>query len=154
MQLRDRLRARSGHSCDWTMRRFSAYVSPRARRLRAISPVLTWEPPADWQRRRQRLPASTGPRTRHRGVRRRMLDGFGPIPEFLLATKLLASRVGRDEDDILLLYRICGLTTADQGFDPIERYYPGRPIQAKVRSYLEELLTSHREPRNQRPTAN
>jgi Nucleotidyltransferase of unknown function (DUF6036) len=77
-----------------------------------------------------------------------------PSPEYLLATKLLASRVGRDEDDILLLYRICGLTTADQGFDLIERYYPGRPIQAKVRFYLEELLTSHREPRDQRPAAN
>jgi hypothetical protein len=59
-----------------------------------------------------------------------------PSPEYLLATKLLASRVGRDEDDILLLYQICGLTTADQGFELIERYYPGRPIQAKVRFYL------------------
>jgi hypothetical protein len=56
----------------------------------------------------------------------------------------LASRVGRDEDDILLLYELCGLTTVDQGLDLVERYYPGRPIQAKVRFYLEELLASHR----------
>jgi len=76
-----------------------------------------------------------------------------PSPEYLLATKLLASRVGRDEDDILLLYQICGLTTTDQGLDLVERYYPGRPIQAKVRFYLEELLTSRREPRGQRRTA-
>jgi hypothetical protein len=74
-----------------------------------------------------------------------------PSPEYLLATKLLASRVGRD-DDILLLYQICGLTTAGQGFDLTERYYPGRPIQAKVRFYLEELLTSP--PRTQRPATN
>lgn len=66
-----------------------------------------------------------------------------PSPQYLLATKLLASRVGRDEEDILLLYKLCGLTTVDQGLDLIERYYPGRPIQAKVRFYLEELLTSH-----------
>ena len=82
-----------------------------------------------------------------------MLTVSVPSPEYPLATKLLASRVGRDEDDILLLYQICGLTTADQGLDLIERYYPGRPVQAKVRFYLEELLTSHREPREQRPTA-
>jgi hypothetical protein len=61
-------------------------------------------------------------------------------PEYLLATKLLASRVSRDEDDILLLYRLCGLTTVDQGLELVERYYPGRPIEAKVRFFLQELL--------------
>jgi hypothetical protein len=73
-----------------------------------------------------------------------------PSPEYLLATKLLASRVGRDEDDILLLFKLCGLTTVDQGLDLIERYYPGRPFEAKVRFYLEELLTSHRDLGGQR----
>jgi hypothetical protein len=73
-----------------------------------------------------------------------------PSPEYLLATKLLASRVGRDEDDILLLYDLCGLTTVDQGLDLVERYYPGRPIEAKVRFYLEELLTGERKPGNHR----
>lgn len=63
-------------------------------------------------------------------------------PEYLLAAKLLASRVSRDEDDILLLYRLCGLTTVDEGLDLLERYYPGRPIEAKVRFFLEELLAS------------
>jgi hypothetical protein len=61
-------------------------------------------------------------------------------PEYLLATKLLASRVSRDEDDIQLLYRLCGYTTVEEGLDLLERYYPGRPIEAKVRFYLEELL--------------
>jgi hypothetical protein len=61
-------------------------------------------------------------------------------PEYLLATKLLASRVSRDEDDILKLYDISGFTTVDQGLDLLERYYPGRPIEAKVRFFLEELL--------------
>jgi Nucleotidyltransferase of unknown function (DUF6036) len=63
-------------------------------------------------------------------------------PEYLLATKLLASRVSRDEDDILLLYELCGLTTVEEGLRLVERYYPGRPIEAKVRFYLEELLSS------------
>ena len=61
-------------------------------------------------------------------------------PDYLLATKLLASRVSRDEEDILLLYGLCGFATVDEGLDLLERYYPGRPIEAKVRFYLEELL--------------
>lgn len=61
-------------------------------------------------------------------------------PEYLLATKLLASRVSRDENDILMLYELCGFTTVDEGLDLIERYYEGRPIEAKVRFFLEELL--------------
>jgi hypothetical protein len=69
-----------------------------------------------------------------------------PTSEYLLATKLLASRVGRDEDDIRLLYRQCDLSTVDEGLDLVERYYPGRPIEAKVRFYLEELLASEDPP--------
>lgn len=61
-------------------------------------------------------------------------------PEYLLATKLLASRVGRDEDDIRLLLDLCGLTTVDQGIALISRYYGPRPIEAKVRFFLEEIL--------------
>jgi hypothetical protein len=63
-------------------------------------------------------------------------------PEYLLATKLLASRVSRDEEDILTLYRLCGLTTVTQGLDLLERYYPGRPIEPKVGFFLEELLAA------------
>jgi len=29
----------------------------------------------------------------------------------------------------------------DEGLDRLERHYPGRPIEAKVRFYLKELLT-------------
>ncbi|MGK2957545.1 MAG: DUF6036 family nucleotidyltransferase [Acidimicrobiales bacterium] len=61
-------------------------------------------------------------------------------PEYLLATKLLASRVSRDEDDILTLYNLCGFATTDEGLALIERYYPGRPIEAKVGFFLQELL--------------
>jgi hypothetical protein len=63
-----------------------------------------------------------------------------PSVEYLLATKLLASRVSRDEDDILTLYGLCGFTTVEEGLDLLERYYPGRPIEPKVGFFLEELL--------------
>jgi hypothetical protein len=61
-------------------------------------------------------------------------------PEYLLATKLLASRVSRDEDDILFLFRLCELSTVDEALDLLVRYYGNRPIEAKVRFLLEELL--------------
>jgi hypothetical protein len=61
-------------------------------------------------------------------------------PEYLLATKLLASRVSRDEEDILLLYDLCEFTTVAEGLELLESYYPGRPIEAKVGFFLEELL--------------
>lgn len=61
-------------------------------------------------------------------------------PHYLLATKLLASRVARDEADILALYGLCGFTTVDEGLELVERYYPGRPVEPKVRYLLEELL--------------
>jgi hypothetical protein len=63
-------------------------------------------------------------------------------PEYLLATKLLASRVSRDEEDILLLDDLCECTTVEEGLGLLERYYPGRPIEAKVGFFLEELLSS------------
>jgi hypothetical protein len=61
-------------------------------------------------------------------------------PEYILATKILASRVSRDEDDILTLYDLLGLETAEQGFEIFERYYPKTPVEAKVRFFLEELI--------------
>ena len=82
-----------------------------------------------------------------RGERRVVFEGdaltvSAASPEYLLATKLLASPVGRDEDDIRLLYQILGFTTVDEGLAVLARYYPGRPIEAKVQFFLEELLGS------------
>lgn len=81
------------------------------------------------------------------GERRVVYDGeclsvSAASPEYLLATKLLASRVSRDEADILLLYDVCGLSTVAEGLEIVDRYYPGRPIEAKVRFFLEELLAT------------
>lgn len=80
-----------------------------------------------------------------RGLRRVVYDGeclsvAAASPQYLLATKLLASRVGRDEDDVLLLYDLCGFTTVDDGLDLVERYYPGRRIEPKVGYFIEDLL--------------
>lgn len=66
-------------------------------------------------------------------------------PGYLLATKLMASRVSRDEDDVLLLYDLCGLSTVAEGLDLVERYYGKRPMDTKVQFFLEELLVQRRQ---------
>lgn len=43
------------------------------------------------------------------------LTASAASPEYMLATKLLASRVARDEADILTLYELCGFTTVEEG---------------------------------------
>ena len=47
-------------------------------------------------------------------------------PRYLLAMKLLASRTDRDIDDIKILYKLCGLSTAEEGIEVLESYYPTR----------------------------
>jgi hypothetical protein len=67
-------------------------------------------------------------------------------PEYLLATKLLASRVARDEDDIALLAALCGIATVAQALDLVERFYGARPIEPRVAFLLAELLDPEGEP--------
>lgn len=61
---------------------------------------------------------------------------------YLLAMKLLASRADRDVDDIVALYALCGFTTAEQGFELLEQYYPSSQILPRVQFLLEELFPS------------
>jgi Nucleotidyltransferase of unknown function (DUF6036) len=63
-------------------------------------------------------------------------------PRYLLAMKLFAARAEIDADDIVLLYQQLGFTTVDEGLDLVEQAYPGRPIPAKVRFLLTEIVDS------------
>lgn len=51
-------------------------------------------------------------------------------PGYLLAMKLMASRVERDQDDIRGLYKLCGFTTDGQGLDLLVSYYPEHDFAA------------------------
>jgi hypothetical protein len=79
------------------------------------------------------------------GERRVVYDGAflsvaSGSPEYILAMKLLASRVGRDEADVLLLYDLCGFTTADEGLEVVARYFPAARIEPKVACFVDDLL--------------
>ena len=56
--------------------------------------------------------------------------------------KLFAARAEIDAEDIILLYRKLGFTTVDEALDLVEQAYPGRPIPAKVKSLLTEIVDS------------
>jgi hypothetical protein len=71
---------------------------------------------------------------------------FAPHPEYLLAMKCLAMRLGeefQDRNDVALLLQILGLRTAEEAEAALARYYPLDRYPAKARYVLEELLQSH-----------
>jgi hypothetical protein len=68
-------------------------------------------------------------------------------PRFLLAMKLMASRVERDQDDIRTLYEFCGFSTAQEGLDLLIGFYPERLILPRVQFLLQEMYPeNHQNP--------
>jgi hypothetical protein len=53
-------------------------------------------------------------------------------PRYLLAVKLLAARVDRDQDDIRALYGLCGPITAEEGMRLLETTYPSHLIAPRA----------------------
>jgi hypothetical protein len=61
-------------------------------------------------------------------------------PRYLLAMKLLAARVDRDQDDIRTLYELCGFTTAEEGLQLLETTYPSHVIAPRAQFLLQEMF--------------
>ena len=70
----------------------------------------------------------------------RYLSVAAASARYLLAMKILASRHQRDEDDIRFLYEICGFTTAEEGLDLVEQFYPSRSILPRTALILEQMF--------------
>ena len=69
------------------------------------------------------------------------LTVFIPEPDYLLAMKALAARADtEDESDVLTLVRSLGLTSADEVFTIIEKYYPKKQIPPKTQYFIQGLL--------------
>jgi hypothetical protein len=76
-------------------------------------------------------------------LERTHLKVFVAVPEYLLAMKCVAFRLGpefHDEDDVRFLLGHLGLTRAADALAVVERYFPPERIPAKTRYALEELL--------------
>ncbi len=63
-------------------------------------------------------------------------------PQYLLAMKLMAMRFGEDDEDIEVLIRECGLHSAQEALEVLQRMYPTREPLPKTRLFLEELFGS------------
>lgn len=65
------------------------------------------------------------------------------LPEYLLAMKCLAYRIGaefHDEDDIRFLLRLLDVRSYDRALELVTRYYPRERIPQKALYALQELL--------------
>jgi hypothetical protein len=62
-------------------------------------------------------------------------------PQYLLAMKLMAMRFGEDDEDIEILIRECGLHSAQEALELLERMYPAQDPLPKTRFFLEELFS-------------
>lgn len=70
---------------------------------------------------------------------------FTAVPEYLLAMKCLAMRLGlefRDEEDVRYLLRYLNIETYEQAVGVIVRYYPLEKFPQKTLYALEEILQS------------
>ncbi len=68
---------------------------------------------------------------------------FIPVPEYLLAMKCIAFRLGpefRDEEDVRYLLRYLNLERAEDALTIVERYFPADRIPPKTRFALQEIL--------------
>ena len=61
-------------------------------------------------------------------------------PRYLLAMKLMATRIGEDDEDIEILLRECKITRPAEALSLLESLYPTREPPPKTRLFLEELL--------------
>lgn len=61
-------------------------------------------------------------------------------PRYLLAMKLVAMRIGEDDEDIEVLARECGLQNADEALDLLAQMYPTLDPPPKTRFFLEEMF--------------
>ncbi len=60
--------------------------------------------------------------------------------EYLLAMKLMAMRIGEDDEDIEVLLDECGIARAEDALALLQRLYPRRDPLPKTKLFLEEML--------------
>jgi hypothetical protein len=71
---------------------------------------------------------------------------FVPTPRYLLAMKLVASRVGPDADDgpdVHFLLDMCGVESREEMEAVVAEFYPRRALPARVAAALEGLWQAH-----------
>jgi hypothetical protein len=69
------------------------------------------------------------------------LKVYVPEPDYLLAMKALSARVdGADQNDVRFLVREMGLSTPEQVFDIVRKYYAHERIKPATQFFIEEIF--------------
>lgn len=71
------------------------------------------------------------------------LSVYRPPAKYLLAMKAQAARIGAEEsdkEDLKFLIKHCGIESADEVIDIVEKYYPKRSIETKTKFFVESLF--------------
>lgn len=69
------------------------------------------------------------------------LKVYAPEPDYLLAMKLLASRVeSSDQEDVIFLIKLLKLKGAAEALQILEKYYPRHQIRPATQFFVEELF--------------
>ncbi|MGD0880395.1 MAG: DUF6036 family nucleotidyltransferase [Acidimicrobiales bacterium] len=63
-----------------------------------------------------------------------------PSPEYLFAMKAVSARIGLDDDLRLLSARI-GITSVDEAYDVVERFYRPQRVSAKAGFFVQTVLS-------------
>jgi Nucleotidyltransferase of unknown function (DUF6036) len=61
-------------------------------------------------------------------------------PRYLLAMKLMATRIGEDDEDIEVLLRQCKISSTQEALELLEQMYTAREPSPKTRFFLESLF--------------
>ena len=61
-------------------------------------------------------------------------------PQYLLAMKLLSMRVTQDDEDIVMLLNVCGITSTQQAVELLERMAPHREPLPKTKFWLQQYF--------------
>ena len=61
--------------------------------------------------------------------------------EYLFAMKATSARIGVDDDDLRLLGRIIGITTLEQAYALVERFYRSERISAKSGFFMQSIFS-------------
>jgi len=63
-------------------------------------------------------------------------------PEYLFAMKAVSARIGADDDDLRLLGQRIGVTTAEEAFGIMERFYRSERVSAKSNFFVQVIFPS------------
>jgi hypothetical protein len=101
--------------------------------------------PQDWVQRSVRDLLGAGARLQQSYLELSHLRVFAPLPEYVLAMKCAAMRLGedfREMDDIRYVLRAMNVASAEEALGFVTRYFTERQLPADTRERLSDLLGS------------